>query len=1062
MPRAFPALFAIAASLAAHAAALDDSGIVLPREPALAPDGSRIVFTWEGDLWSASSAGGRAQRLTVHPAYDHVACFSPAGALAFCSDRYGNEDIWLLGDDDRSPVRLTECSNSDVLVQSSADGASWYFLATLDMSHKGRRLWRMPAEGGAPMQVMDVTVASAAVSPDGLRVVYTRRGADLTRKGYRGSANADLWLYDGRAGTHTRLTDHEGQDTAPVWDPKGDAVYYASDADGTFNLWHLDLGTGEKRQVTSFKDDGIRSPTVSADGSVLAFERGAALYTMRPGEDPARLAFTVPGDLRANRTERLTLTDQASSFALSPDEKQAALTVRGDLGCMKTSGGPAVNLTDDAATQVWPVWPKGSDSIYFITDDRARRDIFCVKATQGQPSLARALKWEVTRVTDTPEPEIALYPSPDGKLLAYVRGAGDLVIRDLASGDERVLLTGWSEPSIAWSPDARWIAYSRVDDEYNPDVWIVPADGSEPPHNISKDPADDGGPAWSPDGKMLAFHSLRGDDWDVYTVYLTREAELEADREARGDTDDLADYAGEQGPAAQPTEPAEAPAEQKAQEPAGPKVEIEFDDIHLRLRRITSSKADEVRPLFSPDSKSIAFSSSLDGKRDMMLMSLRGEDKRTLVPGGGDSYVWDSAGKGIYYLSGGRLRYVSTGGSISDKGHSIGIDRDLGAERLQVFEQAWDEMSRGYYDVNMHGCDWAAMREKYRPVATAVRDPAAFEFVMNMILGELNSSHQGFNTPGPPMPSEPTAWLGLSYDYSSPGPGLLVSRVMPEGPCDQADADVRVGDLLLQVEGRPVDDIASQWGPLSNRVGLRTRLLLRRGGEEGPTTVETVVRPASWGQIRDLWYKDMIHRRRRQVAEMSDGRLAYVHVPGMSMATVRTFERDLYAEAFGKVGLIIDIRDNGGGSTADWMLQMLSVRPHAQTFERTSGRGYPASRRPFYVWQKPIVVLINENSFSNAEIFAHGVQTLGLGKLVGMPTAGGVLSTGGTSFVDGSSMRMPGRGWLVGNTDVEMEGHGAIPEIAVDISPEDEAADRDPQLEAAVRELLAEVTARER
>ncbi len=217
------------------------------------------------------------------------------------------------------------------------------------------------------------------------------------------------------------------------------------------------------------------------------------------------------------------------------------------------------------------------------------------------------------------------------------------------------------------------------------------------------------------------------------------------------------------------------------------------------------------------------------------------------------------------------------------------------------------------------------------------------------------------------------------------------------------------------------------------------------------------MRPADWGRVRQLCYEETIRERRAMVREASGGRLAYVHITGMGWDQLQEFERDLYAEAYGKDGLLIDVRDNGGGSTADWLLAMLSIRPHARTVSRGGELGYPQSRRPFYVWSKPVVVLCNENSFSNAEIFAHAVKTLGRGKLVGMPTAGGVISTGGTSFVDGSSMRAPGRGWFIGDTDVDMELHGAVPDILVEITPDDERADRDPQLEAAIQAAMEEI-----
>jgi tricorn protease len=1050
----------------AWAQEIDSSGISLPTEPALTPSGDRIVFTYQGDLWSAAVDDPSAVRLTVHDAYDHGAMFSPDGeTLYFMSNRFGNDDIWAMPAEGGDIRRITYSTNTDQLTGTNPAGSELYFLATRVVEpDPGRYLWAIPPGGGAARPLMGVHARAAAVSPDGTRIVYARRYASLSRKHYRSSATADLWLYDGPAGEHYRLTEHDGQDSFPLWDPKGNGVYFVSDVDGTFNLWRLDLNTDERTQVTHFEGDGVRNPCIAASGDLLAFERGTALYVLEPGSEPRRLEIHAPGDVRADPEEILTVTGDAGDFALSPDEKQVAMVVREDVGVMKIDGGEMNNLTDDAASQYSVAWPKDSDWVYYISNDRGRMDIYRAKAAEGEPNLSRALELQVEQVTDTPEPELELIASPDGSKLAYVRTRGDLIIRDLGSGEEHTLLEGWAHPSVEWSPDGRWIAYSRADDEYNSDVWIIPADGSADPVNVSMDPADDGAPHWSPDGSMLAFHSYRGDDdWDIYMVYLTEEAELAADREAADDVDELPDQVDLQDePAGEGPEDegASDEAEGEGEEEEELVVEIDFEDIHMRLRRIASSSASEMYPRFSPDSESIAYSYSWDRDRGLWTMSPRGEDKSEITSGYASHYTWDEKGQGLYYLSGGRLSYVRKGGGSSAKGHRMTIHRDARAERLQVFEEAWEVMGRQYYDPNMHGVDWEAMREKYRAAAVEASDRREFGTIMNLLLGELNSSHMGFYASGPSVQSYDSGWLGLRYDETHPGPGLKVDWVLPDGPCDQDDVDIVAGDVLLSIDGHELDDEVSRWLPLQNRVGDRVLVLRQRGEGDDAKVDEIIVRPVSWGAISGLCYDALVEQRRELVEEYSGGRLAYIHVPGMSMTSVEAFERDLYAEGYGKDGLIIDVRDNGGGSTADHLLAMLAIEPHAQTRARGGGPGYPQSRRPSYIWSKPIVLLINQSSFSNAEIFAHAVKTLDLGKLVGVPTAGGVISTGSVRFVDGSSMRMPGRGWFIGDTGVDMEGNGAQPDIHVEITPEDEAAGRDPQLRTAIDVLLEELPGR--
>jgi tricorn protease len=330
-----------------------------------------------------------------------------------------------------------------------------------------------------------------------------------------------------------------------------------------------------------------------------------------------------------------------------------------------------------------------------------------------------------------------------------------------------------------------------------------------------------------------------------------------------------------------------------------------------------------------------------------------------------------------------------------------------------------------------------------------------------MMLGELNGSHLGFYPQGssgrgggPKTWSISTAHLGVRFDTSYAGPGLKVRDVLPDSPADRQESRLAPDEIILSIDGVAVDpalDLSAVLnGPLDRDISLRVQ-------DVNQETREMVIRPISYGHALALLYQQWLDHNQRRVAEASDHTLGYVHIRGMNWSSFQKLERELYAVGAGKDGLIIDVRENGGGFTADHLLTMLCQPSHAITVPRGGGAGYPEDRRVYATWNKPITVLCNQNSFSNAEIFSHAVKTLKRGKLVGVPTAGGVISTGGTSVMDVGFLRMPFRGWYVLPTGEDMELNGAVPDVVLWNPPGQWPQGQDDQLEKAIAVLQEDV-----
>ena len=1041
--------------LAAAAAAQDEA--VLARHPAPSPDGSTIAFSYHGDIWVAPTAGGRALRLTVHQAYDHQPKWSPDGSeIAFSSDRFGNDDVYVIPAAGGEATRLTFLSTADVVCGWTPDGERILFHSRRDFSaHRVPLIYSVPRAGGMATEFMPEFGSEGTLSPDGTWLAFTSGYRSYWwRRNYRGAGNNDIWIWNTITGEYRRLTDHPGNDAFPMWCADGTAIYYLSDADGGDNIWRVEIESGERTRITSHTDDGPRFPSISADGSLIAYELGTDLYTLRTdGGEPIRLAAVAPTDSRFNATERRTFSNNADEMEPSPDNEEIAFVVRGELFAMREEGGRTARLTSNSARDHDFVWKPDGTALVFISDREGNYDLYLVESDDPDESrLSRALAFTVTSLTDDPADEWSPRFSPDGSRLAYVRGNGDLRVIDWETREDTLLLAGWMQPDYSWSPDGRWIAYSRPDGEFNNDVWIIPAAGGEAV-NITRHPDEDSSPVWSADGRKLAFVSKRlgdgGDNYDIWFVFLR----LEDHERTAEEWEDLED-AEEDG--------ANGEEEEEEEELV---VEIDFEEIHLRLRRVTSMPGSETDVAISPDGETFAFASDNSGEDELWTVKWDGSELQQLTRGGADPAAirWSSDGKKIYFLrSGGTIQSVAAGGG-SPTSHSFQarMTIDHPAERLQKFEEGWRTLNARFYDPHFHGADWAALREQYRPWALAAVENRDFNDVFNMMLGHLDASHLGMRGPFGGGPSDATGMLGLRFDPDNAGPGLLVTEVLRDGPCDKEAARVRPGQYLLEIDGRPVSMATNIHALLVDTVDRQVALTVA-DSPDADETQRLIVRPVNTGAVSQLLYESFIRQRRDMTHRFSDDRIGYLHIQSMGMPSLQRFEHELYSEAHGREAIVIDVRNNGGGWTTDMLLAILQVRPHARTMPRDGDEwGYPQDRRPLYAYWRPLVVLCNEYSYSNAEIFPWAIKTLGRGLIIGQQTNGAVISTGARGLIDGSYVRVPFRGWYVLDSNINMERNGCPPDIVVEVQPGDEAAGIDRQLERAVQELLSQLDGEE-
>jgi tricorn protease len=1060
--RSFIPCFALSLS-ATLAAAVEAE---LPRHPAPSPDGTVIAFSWQGDLWVVPATGGDARRLTAHPAVERSPVWSRDGAwIAFASDRYGNDDVFVMPvDGSAGPRRLTFASVDDTPVDFALDGTRVLFVSN---RYRGIRwmpqLWWAPVAGGTPILAQDAFGQSAAVSPDGAATVFVRGATRWTRRGYRGAANRDLWLRTAD-GAHVQLTTFDGDDDDPSFLDER-RVAFRSARSGRKNVYVHDLVGGDATQLTFHDGTDVRFPRAAADGSVIAYEYEDAIWTVVPGGDgPSRLAIDVPADDLRNPVERRSDRDGASDLAVSPDGELVAFIVHGDVFVtgvrskddQEIAKPPTVRVTSTPERERDVVWTPDGSRLAFASERDGAADLLTVRPEDPDVSWLESFEFTVEPLVVGPEEDRLPRFSPDRSKVAFLRGNGDLMVASADGSGTRTLVEHFYAPDFRWSPDGAWIAYSLEDMDANSDIWIISADGGEP-YNVSRHPDYDVQPTWSPDGRRLVWTSRRhGTDLDLWSVWLSR-----ADAE-RSPEQWLQVFNGGDEPESDDDD--DSGDEDASDAPELPEVVIDFDRLWERAEMLVSLQGDEGRPLVTPDGKRVLFTATDEEDVDLWSVRFDGEDVTRLTTGGRQptDLQFGPDGKDLFYLDGdGTVRRTAVDGTDGDPvPFTARYDVDLRAERAAVFDEVWRALDANFYDPDFHGVDWPAQREIYRPWALAASHDADFSDVVNLMLGELNASHMGYYPRGrgeQPV-GEQTGWIGVVFDAEDPGPGVLIAEVLPDSPAARIDVGLEAGDRLLAVGGREIATDTNVFELFADTIGERVPIAFRTA--DGSQRRAVVV-PESGTAQRRLRYEQWVRERRALVDEWSGGRLGYIHVQGMNIPSFEEFERGLYAAAHDREGLVIDVRSNGGGWTTDYLMTVLSVRRHAYTVPRGANpdaRAYPtAERLPLgTAWTRPAAALCNEDSYSNAEIFSHAFRTLGRGPLVGSPTFGAVISTGGTRLLNGGWVRLPFRGWYVAGSDVNMEKQGAQPDVVVWQPPsEDGAHAEDTQLARTVEVLLS-------
>ncbi len=1055
----------------------DAGDIWMTSWPTLSPDGSRLVFEWRDDLWSVSSEGGRATRVTAHPARDSYPLFSHDGAtLYFCSTRTGALQLFSMPADGGPATQHSFHSEGGTLECLAPDGRTAILRGERDEpGFRPTRLIEVDLRRDAPEQYLfNATAKNSIWMPDGSQLLFCREGENLYRKGYRGPRASSIWSYQPADGTFTELIKEETEARSPIPWPDSQGYYYLSERDGCFNVWSRRLDGSEDRQLTHFTDDGVMLPSLSADGSTMVFRRGFHLWRFHPqsGEPPVRLEIRQAEDLADNSAEVREI-DGTVDADFSPSGLEIAFRAEGELWAMDTVLREPNRITRTDGREDDPVFSADGKYLYYTYDNGLECNIWRMSRKDADEFWWRAESFEREQVSFGPEPKGRFSLSPDGTRLAWVAGSGNLTVANADGSDPKVIFRSWNGPTYDWSPDGEWLVFAAQDHNFNRDIYIIRSNGEGEPFNISRHPDFEGSPRWSPDGHRIAFTGRRlNNEMGLFYVDLRLEEAVRSTRDRReSEAEEIMrdDPLYQQEDRDSSHESDEEPPRETADTPrpelpdpapkADPALRIDFEGLSERVVRLNTRGIEPERVLWTHDGEAILFQSKNSSNDTLYRIEPRPKarmesiaDHRGLPIRAEEDTIYWIVDQAPATLKKGKLKRYEV---------EARMVRDRVAHQRLCYRLVWRTLRDRFYDDRMNGRDWSAIRVKYEEAAANAPDSRTFDRVISMLLGELNASHLTFESEEWPKGWENegaefqnTRHVGIRFHRDGPGDPLKVAHVIADSPAANCLPPIEPGDTIVRINGRRVDGSMPVHRFMNGRMDRRIRITVRDAGGE---THEHELEAISYHKATVLAEKEIITENRRRVDEWSDGRLGYVHIARMFWDEFERFERQIYAAGHGKDGLIIDIRDNGGGFITDHLLTVLCQPRHAVTIPRDGNPGYPQDRKVYASWHKPLVVLCNQNSYSNAEIFAHAIKTLDRGKLVGVQTAGGVISAARDRILDAGTLRVPFRGWFLPDTGEDMEMNGAEPHIFVDRGPADTLHDRHPQLRVAVATLLKEV-----
>ena len=1056
--------------------------------------GDRVVFTYGGDLWLAPATGGSAIRLTSHPGVELFGKFSPDGKwIAFTGQYDGDEQVYVVSSAGGVPRQLTFYPAKGPLAPRwgydnqiygwSKDGRRIYFRSLRDSwSLPIARLYSVSLEGGPTEPLPMPEAGSGDYSPDATQMVYSPQSRDFrSEKRYGGGQANSLYIFDLKTYATKRITEGPRPTRDPIW--IGDTIYFNSDRDGHFNLYAYNIPTAKTAQLTTSKLWDVRWPS-SDNESRIVFEQNGELQVFdTKSRKSTAISITVPDEGLARRPSRVSAANNIESYSISPKGERALFSARGDIFTAPIEKGPTRNLTHSSgAHDKWPTWSPDGSQVAFISDLSGEEELYLVPQDGLKPPQQITTGGAAMRY----QPEW----SGDGKRIAFGDKDGKLTVVTLA--DKKMTEVADTPRGqirdYAWSPRGHYLAFSMAatgsgfSSVY---VWNG-TDGKL--QRVTDDMFNSFNPAWDPQGNFLYFISDRefapqisqiefnyATNRDAYIYALALRPDVKHPFPPESDEVTIAKTDGDkpkpEGEAAKPEaeKPASSPsAEAKPEAPKPPAtLVIDFNGINSRVARVPvpaenygglSAKAGHliygVGPAFyygrqGDRPAQLRIFAFKDRKETTLAEDVRGyalsEDGSKLLAAQGPAYnLYDATPQGDK-----SRKPVSTSGLF--------VDRVPAEEWNQIFNEVWRRYRDWFYVSNMHGYDWVALREQYKPLLQYVSHRSDLNYVIAEMISELTVQHAYVEGGDFQIPPRPRVGLpGARFELDKQSGRYRISQIFEgqneediyRSPLTEIGVNVSVGEYVLAIDGEELKGDDDPYRLLRNKADNPISLTVNK------TPSMTGARVISFRPITDegnLIYLNWVIKNRRKVEQATGGRVGYIHIPDMGANGIREFIKWYYPQ-IRKEALIVDVRANGGGNVSRMLIERLRRKLLALNYSRTTDE---ANTYPDGVFIGPMVALLDGNSASDGDIFPAMFREAGLGPLIGKRSWGGVVGISNRGqLIDGGGISVPESGFASTRGEFIIEGYGVDPDIEVENDPKSVIEGRDPQLERGITEIM--------
>ena len=1049
---------------------------------AISPDGQTIAFSYKGDLFTVSSQGGAAHQLTSNAAYDAYPVWSPDGQrIAFASAREGSLDVYVVDKDGGTPKRLTTDSGNETPLWFLDDGTV-LFEATnmptsksiLFASRSFPQVYQVSTNGGRARLYSELPMQDLSVNARGDVLYHDIKGyEDPFRKHHTSSITRDIWLKQG--GKFTKLTSFNGEDRTPRWAPDGNAYYYLSEQDGTFNVYKNTIG-GQAKQLTHHKDNPVRFLTVANNGT-LCYGYNGEIYTLREGGEPQRVNITVTADRSEKELIRQIKGNGATAISVSPGGKEVAFVMHGDVYVTSVEYNTTKQVTNTPEQERTIDFSPDGRSIVYDSERNGMWQIYQTSIKNKDEKLfTYATDLEEVQLTNTGHTSLQPKYSPDGKSVAFLENRGTLRAVDVKTKAVRTLMDGkyiysYSDGDVwyEWSPDSRWLlsSYIGTGGWNNQDIALVNASGNGEIHNLTESGYNEGNGKWVLGGKAMIFTSDRagyrshgswGTEDDIYIMFfdldayerftMTKEEKVmreEADKEKKKETAEK-EKNDKNAKKKDKKKKGDADADKPAVEP----LQFDLENCRDRIVRLTVNSSRLGDAVLSNGGDTLYYQAAFEGGMDLWKHDLR-ENKTEIVlkDVGYGPMLADKDKKNLFLCTGRGIKKIDL---AKGKPEAVSYEANFNYrpydERKYIFNHIWQQVKDKFYVEDIHGVDWEGYRKNYERFLPYINNNYDFRDMLSEMLGELNGSHTGarYNPEGPNLK---TAALGLFLDDTYQGNGLRVDEVIKRGPFAVKNTGVKPGCIIEKIDGHEIMAGEDYNWMLDGKAGkpIRVSVFDPKAGKRFDVTVKAI----SKGEQTELLYKRWVDRNRALVDSLSHGQLAYVHVKEMNSESFRTVYRELLNDKNrNRKAVIVDERHNGGGWLHDDLCTLLSGKQY-QSFVP---HGQYVGADPFNKWTKPSCVLMCEDDYSNGHGFPFVYKELGIGKLIGTPVPGTMTAVWWETLIDPSLVfGIP----QVGCRDMRgnfCENTPLMPDIEVYNTPEDYLSGHDRQLERAVQEML--------